>query len=160
MATVYMSPGPYFNAFVKPINLHKVDLSRHWTAGLNLFEWKGRLILRGMDLSTPALQILCWQTELWGVMLIKVKDVPVSIVQDVHTALTASLNKHPSCLLLLMLPQIQQDILYDSLPVMNSGDFLQATHDQLNKRWDYFTLSPRMKRAASYLVEESGDVLN
>ncbi len=50
--------------------------------------------------------------------------------------------------------------MHDSLPIMYSGDFSQATHDQLNSQWDYFILSPRMKRIASYLVEESGDALN
>jgi hypothetical protein len=43
---------------------------------------------------------------------------------------------------------------------MTTGDFSQATHDQLNDQWDYFTLSPRMKHAASYSIGESGDVLN
>jgi hypothetical protein len=43
---------------------------------------------------------------------------------------------------------------------MNSGDFSQATYDQLNHQWDYFILSPRMKHAASYLIEVSGDILN
>ncbi len=41
MATIYMSPDPYFNAFVEPIDLRKVDLSCHWTAGLKLFERNG-----------------------------------------------------------------------------------------------------------------------
>ncbi len=27
MATIYMSPVPYFDAFIEPINLRKVDLS-------------------------------------------------------------------------------------------------------------------------------------
>ncbi len=43
---------------------------------------------------------------------------------------------------------------------MYSGDFSQATHDQLNNQWDYFILSPRLKLAVSYSIEESGDVLN
>jgi hypothetical protein len=43
---------------------------------------------------------------------------------------------------------------------MYSGDFSQATHDQLNDRWDYFTLSPCLKQTVSYLIEESGDTLN
>jgi hypothetical protein len=145
MATIYMSPDPYFNAFVEPINLRKVDFSHHWTADLKLFEWNGRLILGGVDLSTPALRIPRWGPQLWGATLIKVGDIPVSTVQKVHSALAASLDKHPSCPLLFAYPKILQDILHDGLPIMYSGDFSQATHDQLNDQWDYFTLSPRLK---------------
>ena len=90
MATIYMSPDAYFDAFVKPINLWKVDLSRHWTAGLKLFEWNGRLILGGVDLSTPALRIPRWGPRLQGTTLIKVGDIPVSTVQEVHSALAVS----------------------------------------------------------------------
>ncbi len=50
--------------------------------------------------------------------------------------------------------------MHDDLPIMYSRDFSQATHDQQNDQWDYFALSPRLKRAASYSIEESGDVLN
>jgi hypothetical protein len=57
-------------------------------------------------------------------------------------------------------PKIRQDVLHDGLPIITTGDFSQATHDQLNNQLDYFTLSPRMKHAASYLIEESGDILN
>jgi hypothetical protein len=155
-----MLPDPYFDVFAKPINLHKVDLSCHWKASLKLFEWNGRLILRGMDLSTPTLQIPCWQTQLQDATLIKVGDVLVSTVQEVHTALAASLDKHPSCPILFAFLKFLQDILHDGLPIMNSSDFSQATNDQLNNQWDYFTLSPHMKCTASYLIEESGDVLN
>jgi hypothetical protein len=36
MATIYMSPDPYFEAFEEVINLRKFDLSKHRTAGLCL----------------------------------------------------------------------------------------------------------------------------
>jgi hypothetical protein len=137
MATIYMSPDPYFDAFAKPIDLRKVDLSHHWTAGLKLFEWNGRLILGGVELSTPALQIPCWGPQLWGATPIKVGDIPVSTVQEVHSSLPASLDKRPSCPLLFAYPKIWQDILHDGLPIIYSRDFSQATHDQLNDQWDY-----------------------
>jgi hypothetical protein len=63
MATIYMSPDPYFDAFIEPINLWKVDLSRHWTAGLKLFELNGRLIVGGMETSIPAARIPHWRTR-------------------------------------------------------------------------------------------------
>jgi hypothetical protein len=80
MVTIYMSPDPYFDAFVKPINLRKADLSCHWTAGLKLFEQNGRLVLGGMNLFSPAKRIPHWRTRLWGATLIKVWDIPVSTV--------------------------------------------------------------------------------
>jgi hypothetical protein len=49
MATVYMLPDPYFDAFVKLIHLRKVDLSCHRAAGLKLFKRNRILILGGMD---------------------------------------------------------------------------------------------------------------
>ncbi len=113
-----------------------------------------------MDHSTSASRVPRWRTRLWGAALIKVGDVPVSTVQEVHTALAASLDKDPSCPLLFAFPKIRQEVLHDGLPIMTTGDFSQATHDQLNDQWDYFTLSPRMKHAASYSIGESGDVLN
>jgi hypothetical protein len=155
-----MSPNPYFDAFVEPIDLQKVDLTLHWTAGLKLFEWNGQLILGGMDLCTPASRIPRWRTRLWGATLVKVGDVPASTVQEVHIALVGSLGTPPLCPLFFAFPEIRQDISHDGLPIMHSGDFSQATHDQLNDQWDYFTLSPCMQRVMRYLVSNSRGVLN
>jgi hypothetical protein len=105
MVTVYMSPDPYFDAFVKPINLRKVDLSRHWTAGLKLFEWNRRLILGGVDLSTPILRIPRWGPQLWGVTLIKVGDIPFSTVQEVHSTLLPLLTNTPPVLSFSSIPK-------------------------------------------------------
>jgi hypothetical protein len=101
-----MSPNPYFNAFFEPVDLRKVDLSLHQKAGLKLFEQNRRLILGGVDLFTRASQIPHWGPQLRGATLIKVGDVPVSTVQEVHSALAASLNKHPSCSLLFAYSEI------------------------------------------------------
>ncbi len=43
---------------------------------------------------------------------------------------------------------------------MNSGDFSQATHDQLNDHWDFLTLAPRLQRPQSYSIKLAGDILN
>jgi hypothetical protein len=53
MATLYMSPNPYFEAFEEVINLKKFDLKKHCTAGSCLTHSDGRLYLGGMTPSTP-----------------------------------------------------------------------------------------------------------
>ena len=47
MATVYMSPDPYFEAFEEIIDLRKFDLTQHRTAGLCLAHSDNRLFLGG-----------------------------------------------------------------------------------------------------------------
>jgi hypothetical protein len=159
MATIYMSPDPYFAAFVEPIDSRKVDLFRHWTAGLKLFKRNGRLIVGGMETSTPAAQIPCWRTCIRGATLLQVGDIPVTSIRDVHRVLKISARKYPSCPLLFAFPEICQDISHNGLSIMNSGDFSQATHDQLNDRWDFLPLAPRLQRPQSYSIELSGDIL-
>jgi hypothetical protein len=53
MATIYMSPDPYHQAFEEELNLRKFDLSRHKTAGLSFVEHNNRLILATMSPHTP-----------------------------------------------------------------------------------------------------------
>ena len=53
MATVYMSPDPYFEAFEKIIDLRKFDLHHHRTAGLCLAQSNNCLFLGSMAPGTP-----------------------------------------------------------------------------------------------------------
>jgi hypothetical protein len=48
MAMIYMSPDPYFEAFEKKLNVQNVNLKRHPTAGLELYESSGWVFLRSM----------------------------------------------------------------------------------------------------------------
>jgi hypothetical protein len=57
MATVYMSPDLYFEAFDKMVNLRKFNLSKHRTAGLCLAQSDNRLFLGSIAPSTPAARI-------------------------------------------------------------------------------------------------------
>jgi hypothetical protein len=45
MAMIHMSPNPYGRTFEKEIDLRKWDLTCHCTAGMQLLEKDGRLIL-------------------------------------------------------------------------------------------------------------------
>ncbi len=62
MATIYMSPDPYYEAFEEVIDLHKFDLHKHRTAGLCLAHSVKRLFLGGMAPGTPGAMIPCWQS--------------------------------------------------------------------------------------------------
>jgi hypothetical protein len=111
-------------------------------AGVKLSERNGQLILGGMDTGTPGSKIDCWRTKIHGATLLQVGDHQVCTVQDVQEAFAKSIPTHPLCPLLIAYPEIRQDISHNGLPIMHSGDFSQATHDQLDDRWDFLTLAP------------------
>ncbi len=48
MATLYLLPDPYYNAFKQPLNLWKMDITQHPTSGINLYEKDGRFHLNIM----------------------------------------------------------------------------------------------------------------
>ena len=57
-----MSPDPYFEAFEEKLNVQHVNLKKHHTAGLELYESLGRVFLRSMKPSTATAKILEWHT--------------------------------------------------------------------------------------------------
>ncbi len=63
MATVYVSPDPYFEVFEETIDLRKFDLHRHRTAGLCLAQSNDHLFLGGMAPSTPGSKIPRWRCD-------------------------------------------------------------------------------------------------
>ncbi len=71
MATIYMSPDPYFTAFKQPLDLRQFDLAKHPTAGLSLYENGGKLHLATMSPSTPAAKIKDWRSRIRGAWLTK-----------------------------------------------------------------------------------------
>ena len=91
MATVYMSPNPYFEAFKETTDLQKFDLHRHSIAGLCLAQSNDRLFLGGMAPSTPGSKIPRWRSRLKGAWLIKVCNNPVSSITDVQTAFATAI---------------------------------------------------------------------
>jgi len=138
MATIYMSPDPYQQAFEKDLkNLRKFDLTRHKTAGLSFIEHNKRLLLATMSPHTPEDLIPRWRTNLCGAWLVKINNTPVNnileaqqIFQQLHNA------KSTTCVLLFSHPEINRDISNNGLPIMNPADFSQLTHDQVNNRTD------------------------
>jgi hypothetical protein len=59
MATLYMSPDPYFEAFKEVIDLRKFNLHKHCTAGLCLAHSNKRLLLGSIAPGTPGAKIPC-----------------------------------------------------------------------------------------------------
>jgi hypothetical protein len=125
MATIYMSPNPYFKAFDEMVNLCKFDLSKHRTPGLCLAQLDNRLFLGGITPSTPAAHILCWRSCLKGAWLIKIGNSMVSTIADAQAAFAKAHDSGlPSITLLFSHPEIHQDTSHDGLPIplkMQSG---------------------------------------
>jgi hypothetical protein len=67
MSTFYMSPDPYFDAFIEVIDIQKFNLTKHCTAGLFLLHSDDRLYLGSMTPSTPGVKIPHWRSRLKGV---------------------------------------------------------------------------------------------
>jgi hypothetical protein len=165
MATIYMSPDPYHQAFKEELDLRKFDLSRHKTAGLSFIAHNNRLILATMSPHRPGDRILRWRTHLRGAWLIKINDTPVCTIGDAQQMFQQlSDNNATTCVLLFSHPEISRDISNKGLPIMTPTDFTQLTHDQLNNRTDLLqqrTISPPLpSNDRSYQIVPSGAVLN
>jgi hypothetical protein len=161
MATIYMSPDPYFEAFEEVINLRKFDLSKHRTASLCLAHSDRQLHLGGMTPSTPGAKIPRWRTQIKGAWLIQIGSTLVFTIDDAQQAfLELSASAVPSVILLFSHPEIWQDISHDGLPIISSAPFSQQTHDQLNKQWDFSTVANHLRKAPPYEVIMDEDVLS
>jgi hypothetical protein len=161
MVMIYMSPNPYYEAFEEVIDMTCFDLNKLWTAGLCLAHINGRLHLGGMAPSTPAAKIPCWRSRIKGAWLIKIGDQMVTTLAEAHDAFQQlSSNGITSVPILFLHPEIRQDILHDGLPIVSSAPFTQHIHDQLNHQWDFLALVDHLRKAPSYEIVESGNVLN
>ena len=104
---IYMSPDPYFDAFEHPMDLRKVDLTKHATAGLNLYEADGRIYLASMSPGTTAAKIQDWRTRIRGAWLIKIGESVISSIADAIQALqTLVRDGSPLTVLLFAHPEI------------------------------------------------------
>jgi hypothetical protein len=84
MATVYMSPDPYFEAFEEVIDLRKFNLSKHCTSSPCLAHSNDCLTLGGIAPSTPGASISCWWSRPNGIWLIKVSTTLPSSLLKMH----------------------------------------------------------------------------
>ena len=161
MAMIYVSLDPYATVFKEELDLRKMNLARHPTAGLILFEKDNRILLASMTPGTPGVRIARWQTRIRGAWLIQVDGIPVTSISDAKAVFTRlSCSNSPHCTLQFSHPEVNPDISNKGLPVMSKSDFSQFTHDQLNNRIDLLEDGLRTQRKQQYNIVDSGDVLN
>ena len=157
-----MSPDPYFEAFEELLNLQHVNLNKHATAGLELYESLGRMYLQSMTPGTAAAKIPTWRSRLRGAWLIKIGHTSISSVNDVSLALRALVDSGTRSInLLFSHPEIRPTLSHDGLPIVSSAPFTQHVHDQLNNRWEFTTVAQHLQysKPTHQHVESSG-VLN
>jgi hypothetical protein len=161
MATVYMSPDPYFEAFEECIDLRRFNLAMHQTAGLCLAAHNGRLFLGAMKPSTPGAKIPRWRSRIKGAWLIKIDDVLVSTMDEVQAAFKAASTKGVLLIWLLFLhPEFCQDVSHDGLPIVSLAPFSQQIHDQMNKRWEFTTVAKHLRKKPPYHIIDNESILN
>jgi len=162
MAMIYMSPDPYFEAFEQKLNVQNVNLKKHQTAGLELYESSGRVFLRSMKPSTAAAKIPDWCTRLRGAWLIKIDDTIISSVEDASSTLRTLVDSDAQLVTLLFShPEIGPNLSRNGLPIVSSAPFTQHVHDQLNNRWEFTTVAQHLQSSKpTHQHVESGGVLN
>ncbi len=117
MAMIYVSPDPYATVFEEELDLRKMNLARHPTAGLILFEKDNRILLASMAPGTPGARIARWWTRIRGAWLIQVDGTPVTSISDaksVFTRLSCSNSPAPSSSLIPKSIPISQTRAYQS----------------------------------------------
>jgi hypothetical protein len=161
IASIYLSPDPFYKSFEEEVDLRRFDLTKHRMAGLCLAHYDGRLYLGGIAKSTPCAKIPRWQTRIKGAWLIKVGPHTVSTIQEAQDAFTAlSLAGTATVTLLFSHPIVRQDISHDGLPIVSSAPFTQDIHDQLNNRWDFTSVADHLRDSHPFEHVLDGDVIN
>ncbi len=122
IATIYLSPDPYHEAFEEEIDIRRFDFTKHRTAGLCLAELDGRLFLGGIAKSTPCSRIPRWGTRIKGAWLIKVGPHTVSTIAEAQSAFSMlSHDGSTHAILLFSHPIVRQDISHDGLPIVSNA---------------------------------------
>ena len=162
MATLYMSPDPYHEAFEQTVNLRKFDLSKHPTGGMILYARDGRIHLASISPGSPAARIHGWRARIRGAWLIKVRETTIGSIADVTQAFDKLRSTAaPSTILLFSHPEVRPNLSQDGVPIVSSAPFSQNTHDQLNNRWEFSMVASHLRSyKPSYELINLGDVLN
>jgi hypothetical protein len=115
-----------------------------------------------MTPGAPGARVDKWRVILHGAWLIKIGCTMVSTISEAQLAFQALYDAGtPFVTLLFSHPELHHDILNIGLPILVlSTPFSQQTHDQLNRWWDFTTVTDFLHKAPPYKVVDSGDVLN
>ena len=83
---------------------------------------------------------LCLQVPL--LQRIKIGDVNVSTIKEAKLAFQSIHDSgSTSTTLLFAHPKVRPNLSHDGLPIISLALFSQATHDQLNNRWEFTTVA-------------------
>lgn len=127
LAQVYISQHPYNASFEEQVNLKRFLNDNNPSAGMRFKIINDRLILETIDKSTPCARIPRWRSRLKGAWLIKVGDVFIHSLADVHKAFEdLVVAKEESTTLLFSHPEIKHGLTNEGIP--------QVSIDQLNPR--------------------------
>ena len=162
MAMIYMSPDPYFDAFEETFNVQHVNLKKHATAGLELYESSGRVFLQLMTPGAAAAKIPDWRSQIRGAWLIKIGNTIISSINDASAAIRSILESSArSVNLQFAHPEIRPNLSRNGLPIVSSAPFTQHVHDQLNNRWEFTTVAQHLQTSKpTHQHVDSGGVLN
>jgi len=81
-----------------------------------------------------------------GAWLIKIGDVNLSTIKEAKSAFQSIHDSgSTSTTLLFAHSKVQPNLSHDGLPIISSALFSQATHDQLNNRWEFTTVANHLR---------------
>ncbi len=127
MATVYMSPDLFYEAFEEELDLRKWSFDRHRTAGLSLLLHNGCLYLGEMTPSSPGAKVDKWRIHLRGTWLIRISSSTASTIAEAQAIFKALYDSStPSVTLLFSHPELRRDISNKGLPIVSLAPFFPA----------------------------------
>jgi hypothetical protein len=161
MATVYMSPDPFFDAFDEDLGLRKWSFDKHCTTSLSLLLHNGRLYLGGMNPGSSGAKVDKWCLNLCGAWLIKIGSTMVSTISEAQLAFQV-LHDNGTLFVTLLFshPELHCNISNKGFPIVLSAPFSQQTHNQLNRWWDFTTVVEYLRTAPPYKAVNPDKVLN
>ena len=97
-----------------------------------------------------------------GVWLIKIGDNAISTLEEAKAVFKSIHDSGSTSITLLFAhPEVRPNLSRDGLPILSSAPFTQATHDQLNNRWEFTTVANHIRSCRpSHSTIESGGVHN
>ena len=99
-----------------------------------------------MSLSTPTAKMKDWQTRVKGAWLIKIGNVTASTITEAKTAFKTIIESGSTSVILLFAhPEVRPNLSHNGLPIVLLAPFSQATHDQLNNRWEFSTVANHLR---------------
>ena len=124
---IYFSPHHYGHAYEESFGFMGSPTVVHPTAGLELVETDGQVIIQGIASGTPCAKIPRWKTRLKNTSLLRINDTPITSISDARDALSNIPHTvRGICRLLVSASELRDGLTNEGLP--------QISLDQLNPR--------------------------